>query len=76
MVVYCMERAALAAEEAGVDKWVWIIDLARYTRANSPPLAITRATLDIMQHHYPERLFKYEGVVRACAVTLRANRLA
>lgn len=58
MVVYCMERAALAAEEAGVDKWVWIIDLARYTRANSPPLAITRATLDIMQHHYPERLFK------------------
>ena len=59
MVVYNMEAAVRAAEAAGQEKWVWIIDLADYTRANSPPLSITRETLNIMSSHYPERLFRY-----------------
>lgn len=58
MVVYNMEAAARAAAAAGQEKWVWVIDLADYTRANSPPLSITRETLNIMSSHYPERLHR------------------
>jgi len=59
MVVYNMERAAAMAEAVGQEKWLWIIDLHDYTRANSPPTRITKETLFIMSNHYPERLYKY-----------------
>lgn len=58
LVAYMMDKAARTAEAAGMEKWVWILDLAEYTRANSPPLSVSIGTLRMMQSHFPERLHR------------------
>jgi len=40
----------------GQERWVWLMDLNGYSRANSPPLRVSLATLRTLADHYPERL--------------------
>ncbi|KAI8854344.1 CRAL-TRIO domain-containing protein [Chytridium lagenaria] len=49
-------ETAIKMMPPGVEKICLILDMGQYTRANSPPLAITRLTLNILSNHYPERL--------------------
>ncbi|KAJ3416047.1 hypothetical protein HDV05_003406 [Chytridiales sp. JEL 0842] len=57
LLVLMLEHAIKAIPE-GCDsgKVCLILDMAGYSRANSPPLAISRQTLNILTGHYPERL--------------------
>ncbi|KAJ3034120.1 hypothetical protein HDV00_005441 [Rhizophlyctis rosea] len=55
LLVYSIETAINAMPE-GIGKLHIIMDFTHYTRANSPPLHISRLTLTILQSHYPERL--------------------
>lgn len=58
-LVYQLERAvAVTRATESHDKWTLIIDFGGYSVANAPPLQTTRATLSILQDHYPERLFR------------------
>ena len=40
------------------ESWVWIMDMRGYSRANSPPINVSLATLRILADSYPERLHK------------------
>ncbi|KAJ3294541.1 hypothetical protein HK104_003505 [Borealophlyctis nickersoniae] len=55
MLVHNIETA-IKAMPAGVEKLLVIMDFTLYSRANSPPLSISRLTLHILSAHYPERL--------------------
>ncbi|KAI9096090.1 CRAL-TRIO domain-containing protein [Phlyctochytrium arcticum] len=55
MLVHVLETA-IKAMPKGVEKVAIIMDFTHYTRANSPPLHISRLTLHIFSAHYPERL--------------------
>ncbi|KAJ3051972.1 hypothetical protein HK097_007013 [Rhizophlyctis rosea] len=55
LLVYTIETAIKAMPQ-GIEKLHIIMDFTLYTRANSPPLHISRLTLSILQNHYPERL--------------------
>jgi len=57
-LVYQLERASAATRAAGVEKWAIIIDMDGYSMSNAPPLKTSRATLSIMQDHYPERMHR------------------
>ncbi|KAG2498276.1 hypothetical protein HYH03_003537 [Edaphochlamys debaryana] len=46
------------AMQGGQDKWVWLMDMKGYSRANSPPLGVSMATLRILADHFPERLHR------------------
>ncbi|GAQ80813.1 Sec14p-like phosphatidylinositol transfer family protein [Klebsormidium nitens] len=54
-LVFTLE-STVAAMPPGVEQWVWIMDLQGYSRANSPPLSVSYATMKILADHYPERL--------------------
>ncbi|KAG1668883.1 hypothetical protein FOA52_016052 [Chlamydomonas sp. UWO 241] len=42
--------------KGGAEAWVWIMDMGCMTRANSPPLSTSMATLTVLSSHFPERL--------------------
>ena len=66
-LVYHMERitggrplrggSPLSASEDG--KIVVVLDLKGYSMSNAPPMKTSKATLAILQDHYPERLHKF-----------------
>lgn len=59
-LVYQLERAVgCMDEDRGVSKMTVILDLHNYSSSNSPPMRTSRATLDILQNHYPERLSRF-----------------
>jgi hypothetical protein len=37
--------------EPAQEQWVWILDMAGYTRANSPPIGVSLTTLRILADH-------------------------
>ncbi|DBB13651.1 hypothetical protein WJX82_000784 [Trebouxia sp. C0006] len=55
-LVYSLEAACRAADEAGVGKMTWLIDFEGYSYRNAPPISMAMKTLNILQNHYPERL--------------------
>ncbi|CAM9630014.1 unnamed protein product, partial [Heterosigma akashiwo] len=57
-LVFQMERATavLRRQDEGVDKTCFVVDYTGYSLTNSPPMRTSRASLDILQNHYPERL--------------------
>ena len=57
-LVYQMERAVARTETTKHDKWLLIIDFDGYSLRNAPPMKTSKATLSVMQDHYPERLYK------------------
>lgn len=57
-LAYQMERAARAAAATKEETWNLIIDFEGYSLFNAPPMKTSRATLSIMQDHYPERLHR------------------
>jgi hypothetical protein len=59
-LVYQLERAVkFMDEDRGVGKMTVILDLNNYSSSNAPPMRTSRATLDILQNHYPERLSRF-----------------
>ncbi|KAJ1454113.1 CRAL-TRIO domain-containing protein [Pelagophyceae sp. CCMP2097] len=57
-LIYQMERAVKAARATQHEKWVLLIDFEGYSMRNAPPMKTSKATLGLMQHHYPERLHR------------------
>lgn len=55
-LVYSLEAACRAADQAGVGKMTWLIDFEGYSYRNAPPITLALKTLNILQNHYPERL--------------------
>jgi hypothetical protein len=55
LLVYVLE-SAIKLMKNDVDRWIIVFDFQEYSRANSPPLNISKQTLDILSKHYPERL--------------------
>lgn len=56
-LVYNLERAAASCRSHD-GKMVIVMDFARWRLRNSPPMAITRHTINILQNHFPERLHR------------------
>ncbi len=60
-MVFHMEKAvaAMAARNGGeVEKLSIIVDYDGFSLMNSPPFKTSMAVLNILQNHYPERLFR------------------
>mmetsp|Transcript_29237 Transcript_29237/g.58915 ORF Transcript_29237/g.58915 Transcript_29237/m.58915 type:complete len:268 (-) Transcript_29237:240-1043(-) len=59
-LVYQLELACSAMDEGnGIGKMLVLLDCKDYSAFNSPPMKTSRATLTILQDHYPERLGKF-----------------
>eukprot|EP00285_Hemiselmis_virescens_P010439 CAMPEP_0173382422 /NCGR_PEP_ID=MMETSP1356-20130122/4925_1 /TAXON_ID=77927 ORGANISM="Hemiselmis virescens, Strain PCC157" /NCGR_SAMPLE_ID=MMETSP1356 /ASSEMBLY_ACC=CAM_ASM_000847 /LENGTH=274 /DNA_ID=CAMNT_0014336751 /DNA_START=56 /DNA_END=877 /DNA_ORIENTATION=+ len=59
-LVYNMERAVSYMDEANhIGKMVVVLDCLNYSSSTSPPFKTSKATLTILQDHYPERLGKF-----------------
>jgi CRAL/TRIO domain/CRAL/TRIO, N-terminal domain len=61
-LIYTLERAsqvcAAAAQPGGENKYIVIVDYRAgdFTLRRAPSMSVSKATLQIMQNHYPERL--------------------
>ncbi|EFJ50825.1 hypothetical protein VOLCADRAFT_88143 [Volvox carteri f. nagariensis] len=71
-LVFTLETC-VRAMKGGQEKWVWLMDMRGYSRANSPPITpclfpsypdtrnhldVAMATLRILSDHFPERLHR------------------
>jgi hypothetical protein len=63
-LVWNLEKAAACtakhSSEKGTeyDKFCLLIDYDGFKLTNAPPMSTTKLTLDIVQNHYPERLYR------------------
>jgi len=58
-LVYNLERAvACTTRTSGYEKINLMIDFEGYRLRDAPPLSTTKHTLNILQNHYPERMYK------------------
>jgi len=58
-LVYNLERAiACTQRNSGYEMINLMIDFDGYRLRDAPPLSTSKHTLHILQHHYPERMFK------------------
>lgn len=55
-LVYTLERASQLADDAGVEKMSWLLEMEGYSPKNSPAFAVTKQSINVLQSHYPERL--------------------
>ena len=59
-LVYQLERCVKCMDEdKGISKMTVVLDMHNYSSMNAPPMRTSRATLDILQNHYPERLASF-----------------
>ncbi|CDO92768.1 unnamed protein product [Kluyveromyces dobzhanskii CBS 2104] len=64
LLVWFLEVASILAPK-GTESWTLLIDLKNYTDSNGvcstyhhPPLSLAKQVINIIQDHYPERLYK------------------
>lgn len=59
-LVFNLEAAvkSMLDDGRGVEKLVLLVDYEGWSLANSPPMKTSQETMNILQNHYPERLFK------------------
>lgn len=58
-LVYNLERAiACTAHKSGLEKINLFIDYRGFRLRDSPPMSTSKHTLDILQKHYPERMYR------------------
>jgi hypothetical protein len=59
-LVYSLERAiaCTAKKSGGLEKINLMIDYEHFRIRDSPPMSTSKWTINILQNHYPERLFK------------------
>lgn len=58
-LVYHLERAiACTRRKSGREKVCIVIGYQGFRLSNAPPMSTTRHTLAILQHHYPERMYR------------------
>jgi CRAL/TRIO domain len=59
-LVYSLERAiaCTAKKSGGLEKINLMIDYEHFRLRDSPPMSTSKWTINILQNHYPERLFK------------------
>jgi len=79
-LVYTLERAIRSMEDRATSghtnfelmdyKWTFLVDLGSYTSTSATPWHVTRSLIDVLRHHYPERL--HFGVLVEPPAFLRA----
>jgi len=57
-LVYHLERAIACTEKNGKEKYCVMMDYVGFKLRNAPSIKATRETLNILQNHYPERMFR------------------
>lgn len=57
-LVWNLEKAIACSAKNGRSKICIVIDYEGFALRHSPPLSTTRYTLDILQKHYPERMYR------------------
>eukprot|EP00980_Cylindrotheca_fusiformis_P002730 scaffold629_cov140-Cylindrotheca_fusiformis.AAC.7 len=57
-LVYHMEKAIACSARKGQSRICIVIDYDGFKLRHAPPLGTARYTLDVLQHHYPERLHR------------------
>lgn len=57
-LVYHMEKAVACSAKAGQSKLCIVIDYAGFQLRHAPPMSTSKYTLDVLQKHYPERLYR------------------
>jgi hypothetical protein len=55
-LVYFLENAILNLP-ADQEQMIWLIDFKGWSMKKSSPVSVARETANILQNHYPERLF-------------------
>lgn len=49
-------KGHMRACHTGVEKMSWLLEMEGYSPKNSPPFAVTKQSINVLQSHYPERL--------------------
>jgi hypothetical protein len=57
-LVFHIEKAVACSQKNGHGKICLVIDYDGFTLSKAPPMSTTRKTLDILQCHYCERMFR------------------
>lgn len=57
-LVYHMEKAIACSAKNGRSKLCIVVDYGGFLLRNAPPMSTSKFTLDLLQKHYPERLFR------------------
>jgi len=58
-LVYSLERAiAATAKKSGREKFNIVISYKGFKLKNAPAISVVRHTVDILQNHYPERMYR------------------
>lgn len=57
-LVFQIEKAVQCSLKNGFSKICLVIDYEGFTIANTPPMSTSRQTLDILQRHYCERMYR------------------
>ena len=58
---------------AGAEKMSWLLEMEGYSPKNSPPFAVTKSAITVLQNHYPERLGHAVLVKPPCIFNLAWN---
>ena len=57
-LVFQLEKAIACSRKHDMGKICLVIDYDGFTLRNAPPFSASRRTLEILQHHYPERMYR------------------
>lgn len=55
-MIYTLERAIESMSDRENDQWIWVIDLANWSRSSGTSFRETERIVNMLRHHYVERL--------------------